>query len=161
ILIGMDYRFPNSGSNQILHAAFEQVPWRHMSTFQRKLRVAAFRQDTVDATEAANARAAVADLVDDAFYDEFTNSTETATALVGHDFLFVYDQQDPLDMAAVGDAWEPTLRTFLDAGGVVVVLDGLAADNVSPSGTFQVLSSPVGDDPALLLIEDVADIHAI
>src|SRR5262249_60311406 len=97
---------------------FEQVPWRHQGTFDRKLRVAAFRQDTVDASEATNARAAVEDLVDDAFYDEFTNSTEIATALVGHDVLFVYDQQDPANMGAVGDAWEPTLRTFLAAGGV-------------------------------------------
>jgi len=161
ILIGMDYRIPNAKSNQILHRAFEQVPWRHQGIFDRKLRVAAFRQDTVDTSEATNARAAVEDLVDDAFYDEFTNSTEIAAALVGHDVLLVYDQEDPTNMGAVGDAWEPTLRTFLEAGGIVVVLDGLAADNTSPSGTFQVLSRPVGGDPALLLVEDVADIHAI
>jgi hypothetical protein len=161
ILIGMDYRVPSSSSKLILHRAFEQVPWIHQGTFDRKLRVAAFRQDTVDAGEATNAKAAVADLLDDAFYDEFTNSTEIATALVGHDVLLVYDQQDPADMGAVGDAWEPTLRGFLEAGGIVVVLDGLAADQTTPSATFQVLSRQVGDDPAILLVGGVADVRTI
>src|SRR5262249_33322895 len=157
----MDYRIPNASSKQILHAAFEQVPWRHQGTFDRKIRVAAFREPSVDATEATNARAAVADLVDPAFYDEFSNSTQIATALVDHDVLFVYDQQDVQNIGAVGVAWEPTLRAFLDAGGIVVVLDGLAADNVSLSGNFLVLDERAGGDNPLLLVGGVADIRQI
>lgn len=155
ILIGMDFAVSNASADSILHKAVEQVPWRHQQTFDRKVRVTAFRQATVDDVEAAHAQAAIADLVDSAAYQEVTDAANVTATLTGSDVFLVYDQQDPDNIAAIGAALEPTLRGFLDAGGVVIVLDGLDAlseGGTGASATFRILAQPAGEDGPLLQI---------
>jgi hypothetical protein len=81
--------------------------------------------------------------------------------LLGRDVLLIYDQNDPARAAQIGTKapWLDVLRTFVERGGIVVVLDGLVGDE--PSGTVRILGNaetwnqpgpPAGADP---LDEDV------
>ncbi len=79
-----------------------------------------------------------------------------AMRLLGRDVLLIYDQNDATLSAAIGAnlSWLFALRTFVERGGVVIVLDGLVADE--PSGTVRIVgnaepwnqpSPPPGADP--------------
>ncbi|MFZ5893247.1 MAG: hypothetical protein ACOY0T_19460 [Myxococcota bacterium] len=51
-----------------------------------------------------------------------------------YDVFLVYEQSEAPsgELAAVGGAWAPTLQSFAEAGGVVVVLDGAQGENEMP-----------------------------
>jgi hypothetical protein len=158
-LMGMDYDMSNKAADLALHRAFEQVPFRLKKTFDRKLRVAAYRQDTVAQSSVVHAFGAITDLVDLPSYREFNIPGELGDKLAGSDVLLVYDQQDPTNLDALGIVWEPSLRAFLDAGGVVVVLDGLGpAQSTEPSGTYQVVAeaSSAGQAPIIAVTSAAA-----
>jgi len=133
ILIGHDFMSASEDTELLLRNAFEEVPYRARGLFDRSLRVAMFRQASVPEVEADNALAAVAEIVDADTLDEFSDPGTLQLALRGKDVLLIPDQQDPEGIAAIGKVWQDTLTTFLNRGGVVVVLDGMvdATDTVS------------------------------
>jgi hypothetical protein len=128
---------------------FRQVP-RH---FTRPIKVVGWDGGTVLAAEKANALAAIQGRLGGlglswtsaTDYAELTDETDAALreALFGRDVLLVFDQNDDSRrLKAIGTAWHERLRAFLEAGGIVIVLDGRKLDDETPSNTVAILSAP-------------------
>jgi hypothetical protein len=73
-----------------------------------------------------------------------TSATALGDALVGRDVLIIFDQNSNYTtMQTRGAAWRTRLTAFLDAGGVVVLFDGMQAGGQVPSQTVSLLG-PTG-----------------
>ena len=85
----------------------------------------------IDSTATALGRTWTKDTLDD--------STQLDAALPGHDVLLVYEQAGASqpELAAIGTAWAATLQSFVDNGGIVLVLDY----NGGLGGTYEILNS--------------------
>jgi hypothetical protein len=161
IVIGHDLPDANDpafvNETALLVAAIEQVPWLHegpnqTSLFDRPIQLAAFRGPMTSNTEVTNALGAINSLIDTSFYTdhEFSDPNDLDTALLGADVLLIYDQQDPAGTNTypssfqIGVMWHDALETYLDAGGIVVLLDGYTTYPLilhNYSETFNILAA--------------------
>jgi hypothetical protein len=143
VVIGHDYTGPQTPP-QILQNAVTLAPFRHHTLFDRPLRILGFTAGTPDTTGAKAALGALIQAPN--AYAEFTDYTRLDTALPGRDVLLIYDQNrapgDPF-FTTVATAWNATLHAFLDAGGVVVLMDGtyVTANGTTPTGTHEIFSN--------------------
>jgi hypothetical protein len=125
VLIGHDYFERNSDVDLIIGSAVLLAPTTG------RISVLAFTQyaDSGTGGEVANADGAIASrLVDQGRIwsrIELEDSTRLAELLPGHHVLLVYEQElaDEAELRAIGSSWATPLRSFLMAGGVVVLCD--------------------------------------
>jgi hypothetical protein len=77
--------------------------------------------------EVANTKAAINSrlgaLARSAMFTDLNDYTALAANLPGQHVLLVYEQEIGVDGVMVGDAWAPAVQAFLNAGGLVVVMD--------------------------------------
>jgi hypothetical protein len=148
IFIGHDYFEDDANTTAILAAALVDVPGLKTKAWTRKPRVAWFNAggDHVNSTEFGNVVDIWTPIIDTAASHEFTVAGQIATQIVDADILFVFDQGDPATATAIANAWNlPNASTFspvehfLNAGGTMIVLDGVNANNLF-SETFRVYS---------------------
>ena len=141
VLIGHDFTETSAPARDVLAGALAEVPFALESLgFARTVRLATFRSVTADDAEVTNALDAVRGLYDTNSVGVITGTTEDAlkVGLRSRDVLLVFDQNDEGTSRSAGGTWSSALHAFVDAGGVVVVLDGLTGGK--PSNTFLVLS---------------------
>jgi hypothetical protein len=162
ILLGFDLEEANPSAVALLQAAVNTVPWKRSGAFDRPLRVLAYPGGAPSFGELVNVRGALDGLIDPDRAELLSDPSPAALAraLPGMDVLLVLDLNDGRSAKEIGAAWgeDPTLREFLDAGGVVVVLDGLsgfAAGLPIASDTWQVLAG--GPDPIVAVSSAFAD----
>jgi hypothetical protein len=145
-------------------APFRQIP----RAFTRHIKVVGWNGGAVTATERANALAAIQSRLaalgtpwsSATDYTEFAAATDAGLrdALFGDDVLVIFDQNDVSGrMTTLGTTWHARLRSFLDAGGVIVLLDGRLADDATPSGTVNLVAAPAAGDVPLLDAVALAD----
>lgn len=158
VLIGDDLaeplQLPATGLDQLLIDTFSQAP---AISFSRGLRVA-----VLDVNTSPGELDHLTDLLGNLNVGsiDLVGLGEVEGALAGRDLLVVPDQNgafDPASAPAEAAALEPALRAFLDAGGVVALLDGTFVDpddNLLPSATFRIL------DRRLLAIDDAQIVDA-
>jgi hypothetical protein len=174
IVIGHDFPAtlaadPNEAAPiKILRNAVVDVPYKFQGVFNRPVRIVGYRGGMESATEVANAKTAIAGLYDTGFYHEFSDPNTLATNLVGADVLLIYDQQDPPSsreacdgILTVGELWVDQLSTYLNEGGVVIVLDGLTSYLLEgpPSQTQMVLNAGnCTDSDSLFELDNARDL---
>ncbi len=159
ILIGNDYADrpgdPDATQAQLLVNTLWQSAAKASET--RGVRVLAVRAPDayVDQTEIDNIEAILTPEVETGGYHEIDDASAIPGALPGVDVLLIYDHNGA-DVQSLAATLEPTLRAFLEAGGVVVVTDGLdlAGDPV-PSQTYRII------DPTLLQIHAAVEVDAL
>src|SRR5262249_46370480 len=124
------------------------VPGLKTGAFTRKPRVAWFDigGNSVNSTELKNVEDIWTPIIEGA--DEFTAATDIDQAVIDHDIIFVFDQGNPDTATAIANVWNlpdqttnsTPLEHFLNAGGVVIVLDGVNNAGSDFSQTFLVFS---------------------
>jgi hypothetical protein len=168
VLLGHDFHdiTTTNATKTILHSATSLPPWvlTHQSNEPRNVRVVGWSGAAVDGTEAANVQAVLAvpkatsGALVDVDYTDWSQSSPSAADLSAHlrgqDVLLIYDQQVGAGgLTSLGTAWYTTLQSFLNAGGVVIVLDGLVgAPGSALSDTASLLRAPgPSGEPAFLV----------
>jgi hypothetical protein len=110
--------------------------------FTRPLRIFGYEGGNVSQTEKLAALKAIQDrLTALGKHSTYTAFTSDHASLTGADVVVLFDQQNPTGMSTVGYLMQTSLRSFLTAGGVVITLDGRAADGVTSSNMITLLSS--------------------
>ncbi|MHA2355986.1 MAG: hypothetical protein ACXADC_12470 [Candidatus Thorarchaeota archaeon] len=61
----------------------------------------------------------------DYYYENLTDYTQLPSVLPGHDILLIPEQEgaSPQNMTDVGTAWDTTLVSFVNGGGIVILMD--------------------------------------
>jgi hypothetical protein len=149
VVIGNDYtdQDPNGVSSWQAQLLVNAVTLSPALGFSRGVNLLAVRapSDVVDQSEIDNVTASLKVPLDTGVYREISNLANVPTELPGADVLLIYDQNGA-DASVFASTLEPTLRAFLDAGGVVVVLDGIYdEDKQATSDTYRVLASSLLD----------------
>lgn len=121
----------------------------YMDTPYRKapLSILAYIQYTDLDDEYVNVRAAI-----DAQYgrtyqwDEFNDSSDLETLLPGHDVLLIMEQESAFrtNMSDVAAAWGSLLTEYVDAGGVVVLMDFFSLSGESDYAVTSMLYNETG-----------------
>src|SRR5262249_28420333 len=143
VLIGHDFGVINGGPPEIppghiIGNSAALAPWVHRGYFNRPVRVLAWQPTGVDftldpaLTERQNVLAAINAAIKNGFNEstsltEFTDPAQLATLLPGQDVLLVYDEDSANNLCGVADIWRADgapLIPFLNAGGVIIVLNG-------------------------------------
>ncbi len=164
VLIGNDYADrpgdPDAVQATLLANAVRQSA---ATSFTREIQVLGLRAEasSEDATERDNVRAILAAAFDVSlsFYTEVSQYADVAAGLQHADVLLIYDHNGQADVPAAAALLEATFATFLQAGGVIVVLDGLAAASTSPSRTFEILSDELLDIDDAVPLDALIDQH--
>jgi hypothetical protein len=192
VLIGHDYfTMPVSPIDQLVTRAGELAPFTHRNlgpgfpSSARQVRVLLFTDLDCNiilkpggggaggpplcegAVESANLQAA---LGQGFFVRQFNDPNLLESLLPGYDVLLVADQNvrsdfgDP-DLSTISSTWTPILRPFVDAGGVVVVTDGLhESDGRRPTNTSRIIGGfCIGETcfDGLLNVEFTVDIDQL
>ena len=135
---------------------------------KRTPRVVGFRSANVDPTACTNALQGIAAALggsgtctDRAFpwYSEFSDPTQLAAQLLGKDVLLIYDLRDSDLSANLSSMWHDALVTYLDEGGVVIILDGGTSTEESgiPSdGTYRIFANGGRTKTPILEIDSVS-----
>jgi hypothetical protein len=131
-LIGHDFSARNASVDELLVNAVQ------LSNDYDPIDVLEFVQyaDASAGGEAANARAAIEATLSPPFlrtarFATLSDASALAASLDGIDVLLVHEQEarpDTGTLDAIGTAWAPILASFIDRGGVVIVLDSAAAE---------------------------------
>jgi hypothetical protein len=128
ILIGNDYAdrpgAPDATQAQLLVNPIWQSAAKGLAT--RGVRLLAVRPPdaNVDQSEIDNIEAILMPEVETGGYHEIADAATIPDELPGVDVLLIYDHNGAA-VQSLAATLEPTLRTFLEAGGVVVLTDGL------------------------------------
>jgi hypothetical protein len=160
VLIGHDFSTANADAATVLGNALSLAAFRQATASQRAIRALAYypgagADGPMSAADHDNSRAAIETLGAGVVLTEFGpgvpdtgDATDLPAALRGKDVLVVYDLQSPPGSAApdvdeLRTTWQTTLATFIERGGVVVVLDGrVSADTFSDN--WRILSDGSG-----------------
>ncbi len=164
ILIGHDYDDVGSdGDNTgttLQHLIGDAVLSSPASAFRRPLEILGYRAAGTNAQACTNVLQAIAEVTNLGgsgtcasgnfpWYSEFSDETTLAALLPLHDVLVVFDPRDADAALRLAGEWHDILETFLDRGGVVIVLDA-AGD-----GAYQIFAQPGVSDGPLVEIDSV------
>ncbi len=162
VAIGHDYAsIPNEQLVALLGNAVNLAPFRQVPlSFTRPIRVVGYNRGTVTPAERTNALDAIEERLDtlgvpwtvSTDYSEFSGASDAALreALFNDDVLLIFDQNDTSGAnTTIGTTWGPRLLAFLNAGGVVILLDGRVGASQTPSGTVDMVSAPFTGGPLL------------